>query len=1055
MILHPMIDLLSDVFILKNYFIMKSTKKRLFILCLISAFTVQHHQAQSFPLQVKDGKITYIQDTRGNRILDFSYCGYKSSETDIPAVANAIFVPYQESDASDIIQRAINYVSTLKPDANGFRGAVLLDKGVFNIEKSLRISASGVVLRGSDKHKTVLLKHGVDRGALLYIEGINNPVSQDSLKITANYIPVNQTSIELKSVANLKVGDRLKIVRPSTKEWISAIGCDIFGGGISALGWKPGDMDVSWDRTITAINGNFVTIHAPLTVAIDNQFGGAKICKYEWSGRISNSGVENLSLMSDYNKQYPKDEDHCWTGVSVENAENCWVRQINFEHFAGNAVFLQRTSSQITVEDCISRNPVSEIGGFRRITFYNMGQLNLFQRCYSENGINDFAVGYCAAGPNAFVQCEAKNALGFSGAIDAWACGLLFDIVNIDGHNLTFKNLGQSKNGAGWGTANSLFWQCSAAEIECYSPAADAKNRAYGCWAQFSGDGDWAESNNHVQPRSIYYAQLGARLSQDVAARGRIIPQNTDASSSPSVEVAQQMMQDAYTPLLTTENWIEQAAFTPSVDYSNLMTTAELKSKPMRIRAYTPTIAIVNGRLVCDGALMSGSKTDVQWWNGKLKPNFIASSMTKPHLTRFVPGREGLGLTDRIDSVISQMKSENIVVLDHNYGLWYDRRRDDHERIRRRDGDVWGPLYDQPFARSGEGTAWDGLSKYDLNRPNQWYWNRLNEFATKGQRSGLLLFHENFFQHNIIEAGAHWVDSPWRTANNVNDSLFPEPVNFAGDKRIFRAEMFYDISNPVRKQFYRNYIRQCLDNFADNQNVVQLISAEYTGPLHFVEFWLDVIDEWQRETGQNAMVALSTTKDVQDAILADAKRAAIVDIIDIRYWHYKNDGTAYEPKGGLNLAPRQHARIMKVGKVTFNEAFKAVNEYRTKFPDKAVTYYTQNYPEMNWAVFMAGGSLPSLTIKDQEFMKAAAQMNPAMVKSDNYKMMVKSGIGAIIYAQSEQKIAVELENGRYTLKFIDGTTGNSEIINKAIKGGKSFTLKPLSNRQGVYWFQKN
>lgn len=107
-----------------------------------------------------------------------------------------------------------------------------------------------------------------------------------------------------------------------------------------------------------------------------------------------------------------------------------------------------------------------------------------------------------------------------------------------------------------------------------------------------------------------------------------------------------------------------------------------------------------------------------------------------------MPGREGLGLTDRIDSVVSFMKQKNILVFDQNYGLWYDRRRDDHERIRRRDGDVWGPFYEQPFGRSGQGTAWEGLSKYDLKRPNAWYWSRLKEFAEKGSKDGLLLFHE-------------------------------------------------------------------------------------------------------------------------------------------------------------------------------------------------------------------------------------------------------------------------------------------------------------------------
>ncbi|HEY6913934.1 MAG TPA: DUF6298 domain-containing protein, partial [Paludibacter sp.] len=220
------------------------------------------------------------------------------------------------------------------------------------------------------------------------------------------------------------------------------------------------------------------------------------------------------------------------------------------------------------------------------------------------------------------------------------------------------------------------------------------------------------------------------------------------------------------------------------------------------------------------------------------------------------------------------------------------------------------------------------------------------------------------------------------------------------------------------------------------------------------QFWLDVIDEWQKETGKDAMVALSTTKDVQDSILSDPKRAAVVDIIDIRYWHYKNDGTVYAPQGGLNLAPRQHARLMKVGKVTFDEAFKAVNEYRTKYPDKAVTYYTENYPDMAWAVLMAGGSCPVLSIADQGFMTAIALMDVMPVNTDKYKMMVKSGTGIIIFAQSKSEIPVQLENGKYVLKFVDSKTGAVEIINKAVSGGQLFDLKVNDGKAGAYWFQK-
>lgn len=85
--------------------------------------------AQTFALQVKDTQLTYLNDEQGNRILDFSTCGYQASEQDIPSVRNVIFVPWKAGDNTVRIQRAIDYVASLSPDASGFRGAVLLDQG--------------------------------------------------------------------------------------------------------------------------------------------------------------------------------------------------------------------------------------------------------------------------------------------------------------------------------------------------------------------------------------------------------------------------------------------------------------------------------------------------------------------------------------------------------------------------------------------------------------------------------------------------------------------------------------------------------------------------------------------------------------------------------------------------------------------------------------------------------------------------------------------------------------------------------------------------------------
>lgn len=1002
-----------------------------------------------FPVKPDGERLVYETDSFGNRLLDYSSCGYRNSAQPLPSVPGAVFVPWAEGDQSARIQKAIDYVSSLPADAEGRRGAVLLDKGTFTVATPLRITTSGVTLRGSGENVTTLVKTGVDRGALIYVEGLYDPVVTDTVRVTQDYVPVNARTMAVDESGKLMKGGGVFVKRPSTAEWIAAMGCNEYGGGISALGWKPGDEDLMWDRTVTSVSADSITLDFPVTMALDSRWGESQVMTYTWHGRISEVGVEYLTLESDYDRRYPKDEDHCWVGVSVANATDCWVRKVDFRHFAGSAVALMPTASCVTVEDCRSTDPVSEIGGMRRSTFLTLGQHNLFQRCYSEHGIHDFSAGMYAAGPNAFVQCDAVETLGFSGASDSWAPGLLFDIVNIDGNNITFANLGQDKNGAGWNTGNSLLWQCTASEIECYTPVSDAPNSAYGCWAQFSGDGYWGQSNNHVQPRSFFYAQLAGRIDSVPESQSRILPLATNATSSPTVEAAMQLAQDAYTPRLTLSKWIGDAPAAVSFDPAGLKIVDDIRSKAVHAEAKAvPVFDVADGVIVADGASIVGGRQEVQWWNGKIKPTHTVKA--KPHVTRFVPGREGIGLTDRIDSTVAAMRRAGVVVLDHNYGLWYDRRRDDHERVRRRDGDVWAPFYDQPFARSGEGTAWDGLSKYDLSRPNAWYWQRLNDFASKGAQEGLLLFNEQYFQHNILEAGAHWVDCPWRSANNINDTGFPEPVPFAGDKRIFMADMFYDIDHPVRRELHRNFIRMNLDQLADQPNVVHLLSAEYTGPLHFTEFWLDVIDEWQKDTGKDVKVALSATKDVQDAILANPKYDDVVDIIDIRYWHYNTD-SIYAPEGGKNLAPRQHARKMKVGKVTFDRAYDAVSEYRSKYPDKAVTYYAQNYPEMAWAVFMGGGSLAGIPVSDRSFLRAAAGMKPAE-RTDSSFVSLAGSDGAIVYPTASGEVTLPLAPGKYSVTSYDAKTGQPETVIKSVKTAGEYTLSAKSGR--VYWLRR-
>jgi hypothetical protein len=1007
-----------------------------------------------------DGRLVYHPDSLGNRVPDFSYCGYKASEAPIPFVEVKVVVPVTQGDATQGIQSAIDYVASLPTGPDGFKGAILLQPGTYHVEGRLKINSPGIVLRGSGfgENGTTIVAAGIDRETLIRAEGGKMASRSSEVEISDAYVPVNATQFDVADVKNLKVGTPVFIRRPSSKEWIDLLGMNSFGGDAAWIGWKPGDRDIVWDRTIKAIEGNKITIDAPLTSALDKAFGGGTLAVYQWPARIENIGIENIRFVSVFNFENPKDEEHCWNAISFENVRDAWVRQCSFTHFAGSAVAVFETASRITVEDCLSLEPVSEVAAHRRNTFFTAGQQTLFQRLYAEYGYHDFATGFCAAGPHAFVQCESYLPHNFSGTIDSWASGILFDIVNVDGHALSFRNREQDAYGAGWTAANSMLWQCSASRIECYQPPG-AQNWAFGAWGQYVGNAFWHQVDSHVKPRSLFYAQLANRIGKENLPHEPFMAMETEASSSPTAEQAAQIVKTLVdNPILPLKTWIEQAprrnpifletGNAPKIDQ------LKLKNPSTEKNSTKANYSIENGWLVCNGQVLTGKRDGVPWWSGNLRPRGLERA--RPAITRYVPGRTGTGYTDDLNELSQFMQASNMVAMEQNYALWYDRRRDDHVRNRRIDGDAWVPFYELPFARSGEELAWDGLSKYDLTKYKSWYWNRLSKFANIAGQNGQILVHHHYFQHNIIEAGAHWVDSPWRTVNNINNTGFTEPPPFAGDKRIFIAHEFYDIDHPVRRELHRKYIRQCLDNFVGQGNVIQLISAEYTGPLHFVQFWIDVVAEWEAETGHNALIGLSTTKDVQDAILADPVRSKYIDLIDIRYWASNSEGEVYAPAGGQNLAPRQHARQMKSGKQTFESAYADVLAYRTQYPDKAVIYSFNMADNLAWAVFMAGGSLAHIPkVEAKGFCQSAATMQAVSSNVEGQLVLANDMGEKIIYIRDNRVLDVVLEgSSRYNVTIIDPSTGKTISEQKRVKGGRKITVAPQkTGERQVIWIR--
>ncbi len=989
---------------------MKNTFCRIYAASILLLALPEFNAAQSgtkrlSPIEITaDGKLTYHAETNGDRVPDFSYCGYMLSEMPIPDVPVKVIVPAMKEDATDKIQAAINYVSALPLHANGFRGAVLLEKGEYQIAGTLTIRSSGVVLRGSGSTDggTILTATGEDRETLIRVTGINNRRMDKAVQLADRYFPVNANKLTFTTKHPFKVGDQVMVNRPSTKEWLEKIGADKIGIHVDypLTKWEPGDFDQNWYRTITAVSPESITIDVPLTNSLDPAFGGGSVAGYEWDGRIINVGVENLQCISSFDTLNAKDENHRWMAITMDNVSDSWVRRVVAKHFVSSAVAVWETASRITVEDSKSLAPVGETGNYRRYSFHTLGQQVLFQRCYAEYGYHAFSVGFTAPGPNAFVQCYSYLPLNFSGAIGGWASGVLFDKMTVDGGSISLADRDVDGQGGGWSAANSMCWQSRAAQLHLPS-SPTAQNWAYGNWAQGYGNGYHELPHRFLKPESLFYAQLEARTGKKSAEKEKILLYQSDRTTAPTPALTAQLSERSKAPDQIMDAWINRMIekYPINADLTGAKTINEIAFKVVPKTALkAPAIAIQNGWIVRGNQVLTGRKNRTSLWRGSTRPGEVARA--SPNLVRFVPGRTGRGLTDDLDTLASDMIRNHIVTMQNFPALWYERRRDDHARTRRANADVWAPFYEQPFSRSGQGEAYDRLSKYDLTKWNTWYWLRLKRFADLADQYGLLFLQEHYLQHNIIEEGAHWADYPWRTANNINNTGFAENPAYAGDKRIFMAEEFYDTTNAVRNKLHRLYIRKSLDNFKGNHNIIHHLGMEYTGPLHFVAFWLDVIGEWEKENRLKVMVMLPGTKDVQDAILSDPKRSVLVDAIDVIQWHYRKDGNLYAPAGGQSLAERQYSRIIDVGETSFKQIYRAVHEFRVKYPQKAIVYSRSGVQFSNWAVFIGGGSLVNLPdIHDRKFFESAAGMKPLrMINADSLQYVLgKNGTGYIIF----------------------------------------------------------
>ncbi|KAF9957597.1 hypothetical protein BGZ72_001636 [Mortierella alpina] len=503
-------------------------------------------------------------DSYNNTIPDFSRVGYREGHVAIPKVpVQEILKPSGLADDTARIQAAIDKVGNLPlksfgKDGAKVRGTVLLKKGTYKVAGALIINKSGVVLRGEGKtaEGTTIIATGKIQRDFILVNGMlsssmgstaeqkkkartremmprngykssGKPETQSRKGV---YISVRTTIVPVDDTTGFNVNDKIVIERPGSEQWIKDIGMNYMpprgDSGRPSTQWTPKSYTFRFERTIVAIDRTkrTFTIDIPLVMNFDPKYPPVKIYHLvHKSALISDVGVENLRLVSEYDSRNPEDEQHGWYAVVVDNAIHGWVADVRTERFV-SGIFASMWSRFVTIQDCAVVDPVSKPSeGGRRYPFNLSGQMGLVKRCFTNNARHEFVTHGRLCGPNVFVDSKGEHGNNDSGPHERWAMGVLYD--NISAHVIHIRNRMWYGSGQGWAGAFHVFYNCEGqAKGSYFQDAPGTINWVIGFKGhltnKFKFEGGKPSKlisyNKPVQPRSLYWSQLAARTGKSV-----------------------------------------------------------------------------------------------------------------------------------------------------------------------------------------------------------------------------------------------------------------------------------------------------------------------------------------------------------------------------------------------------------------------------------------------------------------------------------------------------------------------------------------------------------
>jgi hypothetical protein len=170
--------------------------------------------------QIHDVDWASIVTSRGDRLPDFSYCGYHASDISLPTIRSPdITLRFFGNDSDDFTPSIQNAIETV---ARSGGGVVELPPGRVSISAGIQLH-SNVVVTGSKEGETILVVKGQPSEPIFTLGSKGNATNAKygaKSGIIDDYIPIGTSEINIVDSTGFTANQSVYISRAATELWL-------------------------------------------------------------------------------------------------------------------------------------------------------------------------------------------------------------------------------------------------------------------------------------------------------------------------------------------------------------------------------------------------------------------------------------------------------------------------------------------------------------------------------------------------------------------------------------------------------------------------------------------------------------------------------------------------------------------------------------------------------------------------------------------------------------------------------------------------------------------